>query len=316
MEAFETPILFLVFNRPDKTKVVFEAIRKIKPTKLFVAADGPRHNIAGELEKCDKVRAIATSIDWECELNTLFRDENLGCGKAVSEGITWFFENVEEGIILEDDCLPDKTFFTFCASLLKRYKYDEIIMHIGGNNFQYGIKRGIGDYYFSKLTHIWGWATWRRAWKHYEFDLAFAKQISDEAFKLAFNNNDLFIKYYENIFLQVSNKKIDTWDYQWLYAIVRMNGLAICPEVNLVQNIGFSAEATHTLHETEWNKLNIAKQLHQYRRPSNLNIDYVADSYFLSEIIGLKQYSKNNTPPSKFIFSLKRKVKNLINRII
>jgi hypothetical protein len=289
MEAFETPILFLVFNRPDKTKVVFEAIRNIKPTKLFVAADGPRHNIADELEKCEKVRAIATSIDWECELNTLFRDENLGCGKAVCESITWFFENVEEGIILEDDCLPDASFFSFCSILLNRYRMEKRIMHIGGTNLQFGTIRGNGDYYYSIICHVWGWATWRRAWNNYEFLLNNSKNISDDTFNEVFNFNQTFIKYYKDIFNKMCNSEIDTWDYQWFYSIILHKGLSICPNVNLVKNLGFGEDATHTLYENEWNTMNVARSINSFNQPSTIEIDFNADAFTIQEVMGIKE---------------------------
>jgi hypothetical protein len=136
----------------------------IKPRQLFVAADGPRPEIDGEYDKCDKVRSIVDSINWECEIKTLFRESNLGCRKAVSNAISWFFQSVEEGIILEDDCLPSPSFFfTFCAEMLQRYRHDEKIMMISGNNFQNGIRRGNASYYFSQIPNIWGWATWKNA---------------------------------------------------------------------------------------------------------------------------------------------------------
>lgn len=312
---FQTPILFLIFNRPDCTEKVFETIRSIKPQKLFVAADGPRIGNSLDLDLCKKARLVSTKIDWDCELNILFRDSNLGCGKSVSEAITWFFDHVEEGIILEDDCLPDPTFFLFCDRMLNRYRHNEKIKHIGGNNFQFGINRGDGDYYYSKLSHIWGWATWRRAWKNYEFNLATAKPISEESFNNAFNKNDLFINYYKYIFFEVADHKIDTWDYQWLYAIIRINGIAICPNVNLVQNIGFGTDATHTHHETTWNKLNTTKPLFSLHPPSNFSIQYEADAFFLREIIGLKEPEAKKNSPLINILVLK-KVNAIFNKFV
>src|SRR6185503_8669515 len=168
--AFDVPILLLVFNRPETTKRVFERIREIKPSKLFVAADGYRPEKEGEKEKCEEVRnLVMNSIDWPCEVKSLFRNSNLGCGPAVSEGITWFFEHVEEGIILEDDILPSRSFFGFAKELLKLYRNDESVWHIGGNSYNpYKMK---ADYYFSAYPHIWGWATWRRAWNNYRYEL-------------------------------------------------------------------------------------------------------------------------------------------------
>jgi len=162
-----TPVLFLVFNRLDTTKKVFQVIKKAKPPRLYIAADGPRETKEGEAERVKAVRDyVMSNMDWECEVKTLFREKNLGCGKAVSEAITWFFENEEMGIILEDDCLPTQSFFWFCEELLIRYKHEEKIMQINGSSFlpNIDIKE---SYFFSKYNHIWGWASWRRAWKHF-----------------------------------------------------------------------------------------------------------------------------------------------------
>ena len=159
-----TPVLFLIFNRPELTEKVFQKIQDAQPKYLFVAADGPRDNKYGEKDLCEKTRAVVLeNITWECEVKTLFRTENLGCRTAVSSAINWFFENVEEGIILEDDTVPDNSFFSYCQALLEKYRNHEQIMMITGDNFQDGIKRGNGSYYFSRYVHIWGWASWRRA---------------------------------------------------------------------------------------------------------------------------------------------------------
>lgn len=167
-----TPVLFLVYKRPDTTRQVFEAIRQAKPPRLYIAADGPKKDLPEEAEKVKQVRDIVLSgVDWDCEVETLFRDENLGCKYGVSGGIDWFFENEEEGIILEDDTLPSQSFFWFCQELLERYKDDKRIMAISGDNFQNGIKRGACSYYFSRYNHIWGWASWRRAWGYYSVNM-------------------------------------------------------------------------------------------------------------------------------------------------
>ena len=240
---FNTPILFLVFNRPDTTEIVFQKIREIKPRQLFVAADGWRVNKAGEKEKCEETRAIVMrSIDWDCEVKTLFRDENLGCGKSVSSAISWFFENVEEGIILEDDCVPDNSFFPYCEELLYRYRSEEKVMHISGSNFQIS-EVSDESYYFSNSCYMWGWATWRRAWKLYDFKM--------EHFNKRFDLSDyLFSKdekvYWKRVFSNVKSGRVDTWDYQWYFTCWYNKGLSIVPQYNLVKNIGFRPDATHT----------------------------------------------------------------------
>jgi hypothetical protein len=243
---FNTPILFLIFNRPKTTCKVFEQIRKIKPTHLYVAADGPRKDKPEEKALCEETRKLVLSnIDWECDVKILFRDENIGCGKAVAEAITWFFKNVEEGIILEDDTLPDITFFRFCEIQLNRYANTPEIKIISGNNFQNEISRGEGSYYFTKYIHVWGWATWRRTWLLYDFDL------QDWICRSDIKRRELFatekeIDYWKNIFDLVAGKVVDTWDYQLYYLSLRSKGINVVPNRNLVINIGFGQDSTHT----------------------------------------------------------------------
>lgn len=243
-----TAVLFLVFNRLDTTKQVFSAIRRAKPPKLYVAADGARQHKEEEAEKVAAVRDyILSNIDWECDVQTLFRDNNLGCKTAVSSAITWFFDHEEQGIILEDDCLPCQSFFWFCEELLNTYKSDMRVWHISGDNFQWGKKRGDGDYYFSKYNHIWGWATWADRWQHYDVNLD-----TLERFKQQNAINNIFEKgsekqYWLNALTAVKSGKIDTWDYQWSYCVFINSGLSILPNTNLIKNIGFGADATHTL---------------------------------------------------------------------
>ena len=233
-KALETPVLFLVFNRPKTTARVFEEIRKAKPLRLYVAADGPRSGRQGEARLCAQVRKIATSVDWKCKVKTLFRKKNLGCKRAVSSAINRFFKNEKEGIILEDDCLPNPDFFRFCEAMLKKYRHNKRIMHIGGNNFQNGIKRGNASYYFSSYSHVWGWATWRRAWNHYNPCPA----------KLPQNLSWYEWPYWRYVLWKLP--KIDTWDLQWHLSVLSEGGLAVTPNVNLVSNIGFSKDALHT----------------------------------------------------------------------
>ncbi len=250
--SLETPVLFLVFNRPDTTQQVFEVIRKVKPKKLFVAADGPRLNKAGEKEKCEETRLIATQIDWDCELITLFRSENLGCGRAVSEAITWFFEHVEEGIILEDDCLPEESFFIYCKELLNKFRYVDNIMQISGNSFV--PKNKCSDsYYFSKFPFIWGWATWRRAWVKYDFMYhQLASFERKEIIERNFSNSGIGQYWQNTINNHIANNIKMTWDYQWFFTIWKNDGLVVLPKSNLVSNLGFREDATHTSNENSF----------------------------------------------------------------
>jgi len=240
--VFETPILFLIFNRPETTQQVFNEIKKQRPRFLYVAADGPRLEKEGEAEKCKLTRDIIRQIDWDCQLVTLFREVNLGCGRAVSEAITWFFDNVEMGIILEDDCLPSESFFIFMDKMLKKYQNDTRVMQINGSSF---IKNDetTDSYYFSKYNHIWGWATWRRAWSRYE--ITNPNFVKDFKRFRNFNSNSER-RYWFSIFKNYYNGGIDTWDYPWTFTVWKHDGLAIYPFYNLVKNIGFGPQATHT----------------------------------------------------------------------
>lgn len=243
---FNIPILFLIFNRPDETARVFEVIKQAQPKYLYVAADGARKDKDDETELCEQTRKIIEKVDWDCEVKTLFRKENLGCKKAVSSAITWFFENVEEGIILEDDCLPSMSFFPYCAELLEKYRHDTRIMHISGEN-PLNEELCSKSYYFSVIPHIWGWASWRRAWKLYNAEFqGFDTFLKFNIIQNVFEEKEVQ-KYWNKTFSRVKNGNINTWDYQWTYALFVNNGLSINPTKNLVSNIGFgSTEATHT----------------------------------------------------------------------
>jgi hypothetical protein len=246
-KQFNVPILFLVFNRPSTTKVVFDIIRKVRPTKLYLSADGPRKNKAGEQQKCDEVKSILATIDWPCDVKRLFRDDNLGCGKGVSSGISWFFENELEGIILEDDCVPDLSFFPYCAELLDRYRNDQRIMEISGNTiWAYDSDRTEYSYSFSHHNGIWGWASWRRAWNLYDYEMKQYPKIKGKGF-LEQTFNSIYEKDYFNfVFERTYLFPHITWDYQWEFVKRINSGLTIVPALNMVVNIGFGADATST----------------------------------------------------------------------
>ena len=241
----KTPILFIIFNRISTTEKAFTAIKQYKPTKLFVAADGPRIYKSGEKETCEKVRDLVAKIDWPCTVKRLYRKKNLGCKKAVSSAIDWFFNNVEEGIILEDDCLPNPSFFKFCEHLLEKCRDDKRIMHIGGNNFQSTPDKFDNGYYFSKYPHIWGWATWRRAWKYFDVKMDNWPKIKKTRILDKYWSTYWEKSYWKAIFDLTYLGKFDAWGYQWLYAIRLNGGISITPGVNLVRNIGFGQNSTH-----------------------------------------------------------------------
>ena len=241
-ENLKTPVLFLIFNRPDTTKQVFETIRKARPPRLYIAADGPRADRHNEDEIVQIVRkSVLDSIDWDCEVKTLFREENLGCKRAVSEGITWFFDNEEAGIILEDDCLPDQSFFWFCQENIQKYWDNPSIFHIAGTNSfpkktQYSI-------IYSRLVPIWGWATWRRAWINNDIEMRGWPEYSRSRDLEYFGEQSL--KVYTTLNSQYE-RPIDTWDAAWAYTCLAHHSISILPHINLIKNIGFSNDATHT----------------------------------------------------------------------
>ena len=245
----ETAVLLVIFNRPETTRKVFEAIRKAQPKRLYISADGPRTHVPEDAENCEKARSIVNDEDWNCDVKTLFRKENVNCGRGPSSGFSWFFEHETEGIILEDDCLPSQSFFWFCQELLERYRDDKRIVHIGGNNFLEGWRHDKNaDYYFSQNGHIWGWATWRRAWKYFDYDINNYEELKERGYFDHFFLNRLEKHYRLRKFDRtVANRgHVDWWDYQWDFARYTHNGLSIVPQKNLVKNLGFGENATHT----------------------------------------------------------------------
>lgn len=182
-EPLHTPVLLIIFNRAHTTQQVFDRIRQVKPKKLYVAADGPRPHVGTDAERCAETRRIVEQVDWDCEVKTLFQEQNLGCGVAPSRSISWLFEHEEYGIILEDDCIPSRSFFWFCQELLEKYKYDTRVMHISGNNYLDGWRRDSDySYYFSDKVNSWGWATWRRAWQLYDFHLGSYPELKQKGY--------------------------------------------------------------------------------------------------------------------------------------
>lgn len=246
--SFDVPVLMLVFNRPEKTRRVFEAVRACRPARLLVAADGPRADHPDDAERCRATREIFEAVDWPCSVDTLFRDANVGCKRGVEEGITWFFSKVDQGIILEDDCIPDPSFFEFCSELLARYRDDGDVMMISGTNALGRWDAGGHSYLFSRQYEIWGWATWRRAWDHYDPKLSRWPEPGTQA-KLRSMMQSSEFRAWKGRIDSVYNGTVDTWDWGWTLALLLADGVTAIPVRNLVSNIGFDAEATHTRNE-------------------------------------------------------------------
>jgi hypothetical protein len=282
----KTPILFLIFNRPDTSIKVFEKIRQAKPKKLYLACDGPRKK--EDEKKIKKVREIVTKVDWPCEVKTLFREKNLGCKIGVSSGITWFFKHEEKGIILEDDCVPHLDFFAFCENLLDYYSNDERVSVIAGSNFQNGQWRGDASYYFSKYNHCWGWASWRRAWKNYQNFISFWPAWKKSSNWLKYFPDKVERRYWENIFKLVHINKIDSWAYPWTASTWYKNGLTVIPNENLVSNIGFGEDATHTKSNKDKNLNMPIMDLSHIIHPKQVAIDIEADRFSFDNHFGGK----------------------------
>jgi hypothetical protein len=292
--SFSTPVAFLIFNRPDLTKIVFEAIAKVKPKQLFVVADGPR--FAAEAEKCEQARAVIDRVDWECDVSTNYSEKNLGCGRRPASGIDWVFSKVEEAIFLEDDCLPVKSFFFFCQELLERYRDDHRIMVIGGNNFQSGQKRSAYSYHFSKYSGCWGWASWRRAWEYFDYEMKTWPEFKQAGILEMVCEDTYEHKFWTKVFdsMYENSAQKDIWDYQWKYACWSQNGLAIEPSVNLVANLGLGrSDATHTTNKNPLLKqISKTQEIGEIKHPPFVVRHRAADAYVFDYIVGGKQMKK------------------------
>ena len=249
----DTPIVFVIFNRPETTARVFEVIRQAQPRTLLVVADGPRPGHPDDVERCAAARASIKQVDWDCEVLKNYADENLGCRKGPASGFTWAFETVEEAIILEDDCVPHPSFFPYCETLLDYYRRDTRVMHINGNN--YGIDQSAihpYSYSFCRFPQAWGWATWRRAWKYFDENIEKWPAFRDGGFMQGLNSKRRFSKRQALRWESAYRGSVDTWDFQWHFTVMSQHGLTISPTRNLISNIGFSEDATHTLDKNSF----------------------------------------------------------------
>jgi hypothetical protein len=263
-----TPILLLLFNRPKHTEAVINQLRELRPSTLFVHCDGARASAPGEAEKV----AELTKIDWPCEIKTLFRDQNAGLRAGVFGALNWFFESVEQGIILEDDCLPDPTFFPFCETLLERYALEEKVMHIGGSNVAESLSRDLpSSYFFSQFSFVWGWATWRRAWAKMSLDLDGFEDFVQKKRIQSLSSKRMAQAYMLDKFRATKARENNSWAYAWAYSVLKNNGLSIVPSLNLVQNTGIGeAEATHTKEANPLAKIRASKLSFPIIHPSQL----------------------------------------------
>lgn len=284
-----SPILFIIFNRKDVTEKSFEAIRKARPKRLYVAADGPRSNQPGEDRACEETRKIVEKVDWDCEVKTNFQNQNLGCKNGVVTAINWFFANEEEGIILEDDIVPNQQFFPFMDLMLKKYRYtSEIKAILGFNQFGQNVKSN--SYYYSRGFYAWGWATWRSSWEHFIINVKPDNILQDRSLRKIY---DISMLRGINFNLKlISARLLDTWDYQMIHMIVVNKGYTVVPFANLTSNIGangaHSVNNTNIYHkygELEVSELEYPKQIEDNHEMNQmLWKDYQKASY----IVGLK----------------------------
>jgi hypothetical protein len=288
MTTLATPVALFIFNRPDQTAKVFERIALAQPPTLLVIADGPRNE--AERSRCDAARAVLSAVDWRCDVRTNSADQNLGCRQRMSSGIDWVFEQVERAILLEDDCVPDLSFFRFCGELLQRYADEPRVLSISGDNFQFGQSRTQYSYYFSRLTHVWGWATWRRAWRQYDVTMSRWPAVRDTRFlDNLLGAEPAVLDGIRHAIDRVYRGEVDTWDTQWMLSNWLADGLTILPDVNLMTNIGFGDDATHTRSSrSEMANLPAGEMRFPLRHPARIERNVEADLFTLTHLARTK----------------------------
>ncbi|MDD4762023.1 MAG: glycosyltransferase family 2 protein [Candidatus Pacebacteria bacterium] len=305
-----TPVVYIIFNRPRHTRETFSAIRAQQPAKLFIIADGPRPGYPDDAQKCRDVREIVRQIDWPCEVYRNYAEQNMGLKLRVSSGLDWVFNQVDRAIVLEDDCLPHPDFYNFCEVLLERYETDDRVWVITGNNFQNGRKRGKASYYFSKYNHVWGWATWRRAWLQNNLSLTFWPQWKESKEWVHLLPNKVERNYWSNIFDKTYQNEINTWDYPWTASLWYHGGLTATPNVNLVANIGFGPDATHTVATCNQEGQQVYP-LKTITHPQEIRQDTKADRYAFDHHFGGMEHRLPNR-----LLRLPRRVAGKIFRML
>ena len=304
----KTAVLFLVFNRLETTKKVFKEISKAKPPRLYIASDGARSNLQNETFIVKSIRDhILKNIDWKCEVKTLFRKKNLGCKYAVTSAITWFFENEDQGIILEDDCLPSKSFFWYCEELLNKYKNNNSIYLISGETHSSKFLKKGEDYSFCKYPLLWGWASWKRAWKNYDPEMTDWPEKKIEVIN-SVSKYKSTINFWKINFERMYNKEIDTWDYQLAYLLLKKNAKCIFPKLNLITNIGFGLDATRT---NDINSDAANRQRFEINIPLN-HFTHPKSEERVNKFYDLNEFSLKNS----FVHYINKKIYNFLRFIL
>jgi hypothetical protein len=296
-----TPIALFIFKRPHTTQKVFDVIRQVKPKQLFVVADAPHPNEADEAEKCAAARAIIDQVDWDCDIIKRYADTNVGLGGQLSTGISWVFDQVEEAILLEDDCLVHPDFFRFAEELLEYYRNDPRIFSISSQNVQLKRNRTQDSYYFSRYHHIWGWATWRRAWQHYDYTMKLWPKVRETSFLRDLLGDRGATQYWTDLFQATYEGEIHTWDYQWTLTCWLQRGLSIIPNVNLVNHIGFWGDSTNAHY--------VPKVVKQPLEPLNFPLHHPA---IVMPWINADRLTQKEFFESGSIVQLKRRIKRLL----
>lgn len=285
----DTAILFIIFNRPDSTKKVFEAIAQAKPSRLYIAADAPRSGNLTDAANCQAARAVTENINWPCDVKRLYQEKNLGCSFGPRAAFNWFFAQEKEGIILEDDCVPHPDFFMFAATMLDKYRDNKKIISINGSNLGYQVKDG-NSYTFSRFMNMWGWATWADRAEAIDYSLHQWRDVKHPVWFLykkmrqhIFDTDINWYKYWQHKFdLTIQSPTVSWWDWQWIWHQTLHGQLSIVPAVNLVSNIGFNANATHT-QQADNPAANIISQpmAQPLKHPSSVQPDFKYEEHFV-----------------------------------
>ena len=275
--SLDLPVVLIVFNRPHITTLAMERLRAMRPKTLLVVADGPRSERPHEPKLCAEVRQIAERVDWPCELLKNYSEENLGCGRRIATGLDWAFRTVEEAAIVEDDCQPEPEFYRFCQEMLERYRDEPRVMQVCGSNFLFGRARPRASYYFSRYPLSWGWASWRRAWSHFDFDMKSWRVASNQQAYLDQFDHPKEQAFWKESWNQMCAGEGDNWDYQWSFACLAARGLSIVPSANLIRNVGFGGDATHTRSRLMALTPPVGKLTFPLEHPTEIESDEAAD---------------------------------------
>ena len=306
--TYDVPILLVTWRRSDTTTKLIDRLRKLRPSRLFIASDGARSDREQEqIDVATTRQVIETIIDWPCTIQKRFSPINQGCKAGVSNAISWFFENVDEGIILEDDILPDESFFPYCEEMLQKYRHDQRIGSITACNFQPENSSGMESYYFSRYVHVWGWATWKRAWSHYDGTMQHWPELRDSGWLKQLKSSQRFSKFWGRKFNAVYSGQKDTWDYAWVYSSWKQGFLSCTPKSVLASNIGFGNYATHTMNQIS--PLGEIKSItFPLIHPESVEIDSIAD-WWTQNIHYAKPKSETRQSIYLFIYKAMRWLK-------